>query len=245
MAGNKRWKQKEIDLIFKHYPTGGVEELKKELDSRSDAAIHKKASDLGVSFSPDERTDIKKMLTEILDRITVIEDHIKYGTKKIVWEKQHLEMLKELHPYTSDVHIAAKLGENFTHLSVRNKRLALGYKKSNKNNDREWDQKLIKEIAYLYQDHSQQKVIEKLNLNERKGQVYFTYMRNNDLLPNKKKKTTKLDDNLVMKIADLYPTHTKAEVIEMLGIEIVQGNSYFYHMKKNNLLPIKNSKNKK
>ena len=50
MGGNKRWTADELTYLSKNYGYSSIEDLSKYL-TRSKASIHKKASDLGISFS--------------------------------------------------------------------------------------------------------------------------------------------------------------------------------------------------
>lgn len=74
MAGNKRWSQKEIDVLYKHYQGTDIDTVIKMLNKeRSKDAIHKKASDLGISFAFEERSEIMSQLKIISNRLYKIE----------------------------------------------------------------------------------------------------------------------------------------------------------------------------
>ncbi len=84
MAGNKRWSDKEISVLRKYYAGSDIKELVKKLPNRSVNSIHKKASDLGVSFTKNERTnldlridDLFSKLENVINRLDRIDESIR------------------------------------------------------------------------------------------------------------------------------------------------------------------------
>ncbi len=146
MAGNKRWSQKEIDLLKTYYSITSIEEISEKLPNRSIDAIHKKASDLKIAFSPDEENLIFSKLEEICKKVDRIEKFI-YGLKKSYWTKEEDDYLTENYQKKSIKEIAMSLSR--TKASVQNRKalLNLTRPKTKPIRNPEFDLKL-KELYY-------------------------------------------------------------------------------------------------
>ncbi|AZB23622.1 hypothetical protein EG339_02780 [Chryseobacterium bernardetii] len=111
MAGNKRWTQEEISYLKENYGIQSVEFISNKLD-RSTDSIHKKASDLKVSFANlSEKIAKEDRLEKKLDEVIFLLQRL-IDNNHSHWTEYELDYIKKNYTLRSAPTIAAKLKRN-------------------------------------------------------------------------------------------------------------------------------------
>ena len=130
MAGNKRWSEKEIQYLRKHYQGTDIDDILRVLTNRSKASIHKKASDLGISFKWNEKNEILVLLQDIIIRLEKLELSLNNRKKRqTIWTDEDVEIIKKNYQELSDYNIAQLLSNGSNRATVQIKRSSLGLTK--------------------------------------------------------------------------------------------------------------------
>ena len=131
MAGNKRWSEKETQYLRKHYQGTDIDDIVRVLTNRSKASIHKKASDLGISFKWNEKNEIIVLLQDIVKRLEKMELSLN-NRKKIqtIWTDEDVEIIRKNYQVLSDYNIAQLLSNGANKAAVQLKRSSLGFIKN-------------------------------------------------------------------------------------------------------------------
>ena len=164
MAGNKRWSENEIQSLRKHYQGTSIDDISRILPNRSKASIHKKASDLGISFKWDERNETIALLKDVLQRLERIELIVNNRSKRqTIWSKQDIDLLTDNYQTLSDFNISQLLSNGATRSSVQSKRLALGLTKK-RGKQRNYDSNLESYIIKHFPEKRAREISETLEL---------------------------------------------------------------------------------
>ena len=164
MSGNKRWSEKEIQDLRKHYQGTSIDDIVRILPNRSKASIHKKASDLGISFKWDERNETIALLKDVLQRLERIELIVNNRSKRqTIWSKQDIDLLTDNYQTLSDFNISQLLSNGATRSSVQSKRLALGLTKK-RGKQRNYDSNLERYIIKHFPEKRAREISETLEL---------------------------------------------------------------------------------
>jgi hypothetical protein len=191
MGGNKRWSQEEIDILYKHYQGTDIERVIELLkNKRTKASIHKKASDLGISFSFSERSEIMAMLKAINERLFAIEKFLHNRRSKYDrWHDNDIVFLKNNWEHKSDYEISQILGDRFNNADVQRKRLELGLLKKKGTSVLTKNKKVISYFIKHWKSKSTREIADDLHLSLKVATSYYRKLKKEGKLPPKNKRT--------------------------------------------------------
>ncbi len=209
MAGNKRWSQNEIDILKTYYSITSIEEMAEKLPNRSVDAIHKKASDLKIAFSPDDSNLIFAKLEEINQRLIRLEDiALRVNLGKGSWsEKEDLYLINN-HEKKTAKEMSKHL--NRTPFAIQNRKAFWGLttKKQKIKRSKEFDERFVN----LYKTKELSEIAKTLKISVGSVSRLVTIFKQEGLIKGKKERKKNVEN------FKKYKGQKFDDVLNLLGI---------------------------